>query len=399
MERVDVLVVGSGISGAAFAFHAARSGREVLVLEAEDTPGGCVRSVRTPAGFWFELGAHTAYNSYQAFLEIVEGVGLLPSLQPRAKPVLKFMDGARVLPGKNLGLVVRLCRKGELLRAIPRWFSAKPEGRTVREHWGALIGPRNYDRFLGAMLSAVPSQPAHDFPAAMLFKKRPRRKDVMRSYTLRGGLSSVIDAVFREPRVRLETGAPMVALAEDGAGFRATLASGREIAAGVVALAVPPKAAAALLGSVVRDAAPVVASIREAEVDTVAVVVDATKPRVPLATFLIPLADRFHSIVTRDVVPDPARRAFTFHFAPGTTKAERLARAAEILGVAIADFETIAEKRTVLPSPRRGHEDLVADVDRALAGRRLAVTGNWFAGLALEDCVLRSRAECRRVLG
>jgi oxygen-dependent protoporphyrinogen oxidase len=38
-------------------------------------------------------------------------------------------------------------------------------------------------------------------------------------------------------------------------------------------------------------------------------------------------------------------------------------------------------------------------VDRLLAGTRLAVTGNWFAGLSIEDCVQRSRAEWSRVSG
>jgi UDP-galactopyranose mutase len=39
----------------------------------------------------------------------------------------------------------------------------------------------------------------------------------------------------------------------------------------------------------------------------------------------------------------------------------------------------------------------VEEIDRALAGRKLAVTGNYFAGLAIEDCLLRSNAEWARV--
>jgi UDP-galactopyranose mutase len=52
----------------------------------------------------------------------------------------------------------------------------------------------------------------------------------------------------------------------------------------------------------------------------------------------------------------------------------------------------------VLPSPVLGHKDVVAGLDAALAAQpRLAVTGNWFAGLSIEDCVQRSRAEWQRV--
>jgi oxygen-dependent protoporphyrinogen oxidase len=36
-------------------------------------------------------------------------------------------------------------------------------------------------------------------------------------------------------------------------------------------------------------------------------------------------------------------------------------------------------------------------VDRLLAGMPLAVTGNWFAGLSIEDCVQRSRSEWERL--
>src|SRR5512139_3132533 len=98
MPSHDVLVVGAGISGACFAYHAARAGRSVLVVEREARPGGCLSSERTPSGFWYELGAHTCYNSYGALLEVLEGCGLLGELQARGKPVLRFLDGERVVP-------------------------------------------------------------------------------------------------------------------------------------------------------------------------------------------------------------------------------------------------------------------------------------------------------------
>ena len=70
MERTDVIVVGGGVSGLAFAWHAARSGRSVRVLEGGERPGGCLDTRRAPPGYWYELGAHTCYNSYEALLEI-----------------------------------------------------------------------------------------------------------------------------------------------------------------------------------------------------------------------------------------------------------------------------------------------------------------------------------------
>jgi UDP-galactopyranose mutase len=119
--------------------------------------------------------------------------------------------------------------------------------------------------------------------------------------------------------------------------------------------------------------------------------------RLPSSTFLIPLEDVFHSVVTRDPVPDPDWRGFAIHFRPGLTPAARRERACAVLGLQPGDLEAVAERRTVLPSPVLGHQDLVREVDRLLGGGRLALTGNWFGGLAIEDCALRSREEWARV--
>ena len=47
--------------------------------------------------------------------------------------------------------------------------------------------------------------------------------------------------------------------------------------------------------------------------------------------------------------------------------------------------------------PALGHGEVVDGIDRLLAGGKLAVAGNYFAGLAIEDCVLRSNAEWARI--
>jgi UDP-galactopyranose mutase len=117
----------------------------------------------------------------------------------------------------------------------------------------------------------------------------------------------------------------------------------------------------------------------------------------PYSTFLVPLRDEFHSVVTRDVVPDPDWRGFAVHFRPGLDREAKLQRARAVLGVAVGDMEAVTEARATLPSPVLGHRDVVAALDRALARERVALTGNWFTGLSIEDCVLRSRAEWARV--
>ncbi len=72
----DLIVIGGGVSGLSLAWKAASAGKRALVLERERRVGGCFTTHRLPGGFWFEMGAHTTYNSYGSFLEVVEGAGL-----------------------------------------------------------------------------------------------------------------------------------------------------------------------------------------------------------------------------------------------------------------------------------------------------------------------------------
>lgn len=398
MERADVLVVGAGISGAAFAAYAARAGRRVVVVEKDPRAGGCLHTRTTESGFWFELGAHTAYNSYREFIGLIEACGLRESLQPRAKPVLRFLDGDSIVPGTNLPVLLRLFDKLELLRAVPRWFGARREGETVRSLYSRLVGPGNYERVLGPMLSAVPSQDAGGFPASMLFKKRERRKDVLRSFTLQGGLQAAVEALLRRPGIELVTGRAIARLSVAGSGWTAALDDGSTLEAGVVAIAAPPSVAAALLRGTQPEIADRCAMIRETAVESLGFAVRAERATaVPPSTFLIPLKDSFHSVVTRDVVPDPSWRGFTLHFRPEGTSEARRARALQVLRIRAEDLEDAVESRRLLPSPAAGHEAAVREIDARLAGRSLALCGNWFGGLAIEDCVLRSRSEWTRV--
>jgi UDP-galactopyranose mutase len=399
MSKHDVVVVGGGISGLAFAFEAARAGRTVLVLERAEKPGGCLSTHRTAGGYWFELGAHTCYNSYVGFTELVESCGLRGEVLQRAKTHLRFLDGDRLVPGSNLGVMLRLFSWPEAAISLPRMLGAKKDGKTVEEFYGRIVGKRNYAKVLGPMLSAVPSQSADAFPAGMLFKMRDvRRKDFPRSFTLRGGLQTVTDALARQPGVEVATGRTAVGLAADGSGWTVVTDDGERHEAGVVAVATPPAAAAAVLGGAAPDVAAQVSRVKDTVVETLAFAVRASKvSRLPVSMFLVPKSDVFHSVVTRDSVPDAEWRSFAFHFKPGLTSEERLARVTAVLGLRREDLEDVAEKRTTLPSPALGHEKIVEEIDRLSAGRVLCVLGNWFAGLSIEDCVDRSRKEWARV--
>jgi protoporphyrinogen oxidase len=260
------------------------------------------------------------------------------------------------------------------------------------------VGHGNYDRVMSAMFAAVPSQSADDFPADLIFKKRERRKDVAKSFTLKGGLQTLTDALAAAPGVQVVTGATAAAITKQGGAFAVTTADGLTFLAPQLALALPPSQGARLMADVAPDLSTALATFDMAPVESVGVVVpsDAT-PLGPMA-FLVAARDTFYSAVTRDTVPDPAWRSFSFHFKAQTPEAERLEQIRAILQVDRAKVAHVASRRVVLPSPRLGHEVRVAAVERALAAASgLAVVGNYFAGLALEDCVLRAKAESDRL--
>ena len=406
----DVVVVGGGVSGLSFAFRAAKAGRQALVLEREQGVGGCLATHTGRDGYWFELGAHTCYRSYVATAALLEACGLSGRILPRARTHLRFLDGDRLLPGSNLSALLRQLHWGELLRALPRAFTEKKQGHTVYGYYARVAGRRNYGQVLGPMLSAVPSQSPDAFPADMLFKRRAtRRKDLPRSFTLEGGLSTLAEALARAPGVTVATGAEVAELARAPGGgpgdpvpggepgYLVTTAAGERYQARVVVVATPPSAAGRLLRGVAPELATRVSRVAEAAVDSLGFTVPAGRVALPPSTFLIPRDDLFHSVVTRDSVPGGGRRAFTFHFKPGHGEEEQRARAARILGLGPGELEDVVTRRAQLPSPVLGHAEVTREVDRLLEGGRLCVVGNWFGGLSIEDCVERSAREWERV--
>lgn len=401
MEKAEVIVVGGGISGAAFAWKAARSGRSVLLLESAGRCGGCLHSRRTADGYWHELGAHTTYNSYGGFLDIAAGSGAAAKIVQRGPARARFgylRDNA--YEWLSPPALLRRFNWLEIVSSAPFAILRGKKGRTMGEYYGGLLGRGNYERFLRPFLAAVPSQDADGFPAAgpgSLFKKRPRRKEFPRSYGFEGGLQTVCDAALGSPGLRVESNAEVARIAPSAAGFVVTVADGRTFEAPLAAVATPIDAAASLLRRDFPALASALAPVQTVTIESLGVVLPRARCWMPEAAFVIPASDIFFSAVTRDPFPDPGRRSFTFHFKSGNAREEQLRRMSEVLRVPVTELGEPEARRTLLPAPALGHDRVLATVDRLLAGSRLALAGNYFQGLAIEDCVQRSFDEFARV--
>jgi len=399
--KTDVVVVGSGVSGLSFAWKAARAGRKVTVLEREGRVGGCLHSQRYPDGWWFEMGAHTCYNSYGGFLEVASATGALSKIAERGPARAHF---GLLRNGEYLWLTPPkiLLQLNWLEAAIhfPFNFLRRKEGETIYSYYSRLIGRRNYDQVLSPFLAAVPSQKADGIPVTgpgSLFKSRPRRKDLPRSYGFDGGLQTVLDSAAATPGLTVERGVAATRVRRRGSGYAVATGDGREHEADVVAVAATVDQAAELLRDDFHELSGVIARVGTVAVESAGVTLPRERCWMPELAFLVPVDDVFHSCVTRDPFPDAGRRGFAFHFKPGVPRAAKLRRMSEVLRVPEGELGEVVEKRVVLPAPALGHDRIVADVDRCLAGGKLAVTGNFFEGLAIEDCVARSFQEWARV--
>ena len=396
MADYDLLIIGAGISGLSMAHYATSAGWNARVLEGERQPGGCLCSHRFEGaldGFWLELGAHSAFNSYGNLLAILERADVLNRLQRRVKVGFRlFTDGAvRSIPSQ--------LSVGELLLAPFRLAGLKKAGRSVAEYYGRIVGLRNYAAVFEPAFNAVICQPAGDYPADSLFNARPRRKDVPRGFTLPGGLQTIADMLARQPDIHVEFGQTAREIGRAGGDFRVRTDQG-EYTARALCLATPVAVAAELLRAEFLELAAALARIQTAPVESVGVALPADRVSLPPVAGLIGRNEAFYSVVSRDTAPDPAHRGFTFHFRPGVLDEEgKLNRIAQVLNVPRAAFssENVATRLNQLPVLRVGHGEWMSAVERTLAGSRLALTGNYFTGVAIEDCVTRSRVEFERL--
>jgi len=73
---IDVAVLGAGLAGLSAARDLARSGAEVVVLEARDRPGGRVEAVTLPDGRVVQAGGEVFGPGHWAYRELVDELGL-----------------------------------------------------------------------------------------------------------------------------------------------------------------------------------------------------------------------------------------------------------------------------------------------------------------------------------
>ena len=300
MDKVDVLIIGGGISGLASAWWLARSGLSVEVWEANKQPGGKIMSTRQD-GYLTERAASMVLNFRPEVAELVREAGLesaktarLPAAE--ARRYLLHRGQLKALP-MRLGAMVASplwSLRGKLrLLAEPFIFSGGQADESVSEFITRRLGREVLEKamepFIAGMLAAdadrasaaavLPrlvelEQRYGSITAGVLVNRILRRRtaSTTETFSFRGGMGTLMETLANTPGINLRTGHTAEELVRERDGWQATAATPhgqRNVSASHVIVATPAPAAAALVNSLDTELAELLRGIDYASVTVV----------------------------------------------------------------------------------------------------------------------------------
>jgi len=435
-DRLDVAVVGGGISGLTTAFHLVRAGRRVAVLEAAARVGGAIETYAE--GAWrFEMGPNTVVENHDSVGRLIRECGL-ESDRLTAAPAGKrryLYKGGRLVPlpsgpGTFLGTsLFPLSAKLRLLREP--WIRRPPDdveesiAQFVRRRLGGpfldyAVGPfvsgvyagdpeRLSVRWAVPKIHALEREHGSLIRGALARRKGPAPGGAMISF--RDGLEELPRRLAREIG-DVRTGTACSRVAPEEGGFRVETANG-PVAAKRVVLAVPADVAAHLLDEATAGRSRLFADIPYAPVAVVSLGWRRDRVSHPLAGFgfLAPRKEGLRvlgCLFTSELFPGraPEGHVALAAFAGGRTDPEIVGWDDErIVSTVVAElrgplglqgepaFRRIRRWPRAIPQYELGHGRFVErarEIERALPG--LSLGGNFLGGVSVPDCIKNATA-------
>lgn len=446
-EPYDVAVVGAGISGLVCAWTLREAGLHVTVLEAGDSVGGCVSTVRRD-GCIADGGPQT-FVSTPAFLDLVASIGIDDKLQrpqTASRSMYIYSRGrlhpaptspARFLASPLLSPLAKLRLLAEPLVSARSSsddesladFAARRGGRAVVD---ALVRPLVSGIFAGApeKLSARSAFPAlvdseRRYGSVIVGAAARRRAGGGRRPTpvsFAGGNDALPRALAATlaPDLRLGGRASEVILrgANVEIGFEGAQ-SGSVVARHAV-LAIPSDAAGKLLARLEPDAATALKSIRYAPLAQVALSYPRAAFGVRLDGFgflagadsgLRILGCTWNSAMFADrCEPD---RVLVTAFLGGVGDAsvvdapdEQMARVAHQDVQRVLDIDDVAPTvvagfrwESAIPQYELGHGERLKTVELGMSRLvQISLTGNYFAGPSVGDCMAYATDAAKKIV-
>ncbi|OGS98537.1 MAG: protoporphyrinogen oxidase [Gallionellales bacterium RIFCSPLOWO2_12_FULL_59_22] len=321
MHKVDVLIIGGGISGLASAWWLARSGLSVEVWEAGERPGGKIMSTRQD-GYLTERAAAMVLNFRPEVAELVREAGLEPAKTARqpAAEVRRYLlhrGCLKALPMRLSPMVASplWSLRGKLrLLAEPFIFSSGRTDETVSEFITRRLGREVLEKAMEPFVAGTLAADADQASAAAVLPRlmaleqrygsigagvlvnrilRRRTASVTETFSFRDGMGSLVEALAKTPGINMRTGHVAQELARERDGWQATAATPhgqRSVSAAHVIVATPAPAAVALVDPLDNELAELLRGIGYAPVSIVhtGVARDAVQHPLDGAGFLAP---------------------------------------------------------------------------------------------------------------
>lgn len=391
-KRYDITIIGGGVSGLSLAYLLAEMDRKVLVIDRLARASGAIESLSYD-DFSIDLGAHTGYNSYTTLLDIVDRNPIKQELIKRSKQSYFFASN------KGFQKLTKHLRLGELALNLPSLMTNKKDGKTVKEYYEKIVGKKNYQNFARHFFKAVLCQDAENYPAAFFLKRRKNRNTSFpKSFSFPKGMKTFTTALQAHPNITLQTNTQVESLTKTEAYSIKTNQGIFESES--IAFANYAKEAALLLTEQHPDISEKLASLSYKTLSSLGIIVEKESTH-KLREFagLLTNTEQYTSIVSRDIVPHPKYRGFTIH-AQGEVELEKLRELlCTTLQIEKSDILKEKYKNNKLPQLQKGHEDFLYDLTELIAKQEtIYITGNYFHGLSLEDCLQRSQEEALRYI-
>jgi oxygen-dependent protoporphyrinogen oxidase len=246
MSQTDVLIIGGGISGLSTAWWLAQQGIGVEVWEADERPGGKIRTSHEE-GYVTERAAGLLVNFRPEIDSLIKESGLENSLRQRDDQLNRYIvhqgkltQVPMLLPALLTSPLWSLPAKLRLI-AEPFISRGTDESETVSEFVGRRLGQEVLDTamdpFISGTLASDPdlAEAQSVLPrltalenrygsltAGMLVNRvlKRRRANTADTFSFQGGMSELIDALARAPGVTIRCGACATSVINHGSQWQ-----------------------------------------------------------------------------------------------------------------------------------------------------------------------------------
>jgi oxygen-dependent protoporphyrinogen oxidase len=453
-----IAVIGGGITGLAAAYRlaVARTGAEIVLLEAGGRLGGKILTEK--------IGGVTVEGGPDSFLSMKpRGVGLareiglgdrfIGTIPENKRSFVSFGGRLHELPEGLSGLVPT--KLGPIARSPLLSFAGKsrlaldyvlpPSTSDADETLAAFIerrlGREVYERLVEPLMAGIYAGDGRQLSLAATF---PQLRAAERAHgglikgvlanraaapanpssltpfvSFEGGLQELVDRLQRDLAdrgVAIRTGAPVRRLRKTGNGYQLALATGETLAADGAIVATPASATAELFASEWPTAAEALRAIPHV---STAIVALAFPKSVSLNGYgyVVPRVEGRNVLACTWVSSKWPRRApddlslvrvFVGRAgqAPATDKSD-----AELLEIALNELRDsvgLTEKPVLsriyrwvdgMPQYTLGHLDRVAAIEQAIAGEpAIAIAGHAYRGVGIPDCIASGEKAAERIL-